>query len=181
MKKLSKGLVLCLLVVTIISTCCVGVSANEITFVDVDEQGNETVVELELVPELVEMYNNLFKQRDWNTTFYDLSANDYTMYGGSAAYVTCGKHFNANSSGRIYYLAETSGNNAYVSLLDKSTNTFVGSFLLVNQGDGTYHRNGYFAGLNTSSSRYYTVDITAQGASAVFDDFYTVFSWSSLN
>ena len=30
MKNLSKALVLCLLVVTIISTCCVGVSANEI-------------------------------------------------------------------------------------------------------------------------------------------------------
>lgn len=65
--------------------------------------------------------------------------------------------------------------------MKKLSKGLVGSFLLVNQGDGTYYRNGYFAGLNTSSSRYYTVDITAQGASAVFDDFYTVFSWSSLN
>lgn len=91
--------------------------------------------------------------------------------------MTCDRYFYANSANRIYYHGETTGLNAYVSLYDVTADEYVGSFLLVSQGNNVFLRTGYFSGL--SSNVKYSVGVISQTTNN-FSSFYTTVAWNAL-
>ena len=184
MKKFKKVLAMSLMVVMALSIMNISVFASEISeeiqFIVTDENGNEVeVLELIYLEDVADAYEQAKLQRWVSTTYYNLSSGPFTMSGNSASVVQCGKHFNANSSGRLYYYGEVTDVNAYVDIYDITNGTYKGSFVLKDQGDGIYSRSGYVTGLSTSSSQYYSFGLRHVGGSN-FTTFYTAISWSSL-
>lgn len=183
MKKFKKFLVMGL---TVVMAFCImnvgvlaeqGVSGDKIQFVTTDEDGNITEIsDLIYIDEIAEMYNNSKNMRWISTTYYNLGNGAFTISGGSVYTVQSGRHFNCNSNGRIYYHGETTGRNAVVSLYDITNDRYVGSFTLLNEGNGTYRRLGYFSGLSTNI--YYSVGLAGDGGNV--SSYYATISWNEL-
>lgn len=151
-----------------------------IQFVVLDDDGNEVdVIDLVYIEEVAERYEQSLQLRWASTTYYNLGSGPFTMSGSSGYVIQCTRHFNANSSGRLYYYGEVNTNNAYVDIYDITSSTYKGSFLLQSQGGGLYSRNGYITGLGTGSSQYYSYGLTSAGGGN-FTSFYTAISWTAL-
>ncbi len=185
MKKLKKILAMCLATVVAMSAMCVGAFAVEpitddnIQFVETDENGNVIdIIDLVYLDDVAEAYEQAKLQRWVSTSYYDLDDGPYTISGNKAAVVQCGKHFNANSSGRLYYYGEVTGANATVDIYDITNSKYKGSFDLRDQGDDIYLRNGYITGLSTASSQYYSFGLTYKTTN--FNSYYAAISWSAL-
>lgn len=184
MKKFKKIIAMCLATVMAMSVMCVGAFADEpansnLQFYETDENGNVIdVIDLVYLEEVAEAYEQTKLQRWTSTSYYNLANGPWNMSGRSAGVVQCGKHFNANSSGRLYFYGEVTDENADVNFYDINSGTYVGSFTLRNQGDGIYSRSGYIPGLSTSSSHYYSFGLTAE--SHYFTTYYAAISWNEL-
>ena len=185
MKKFKKIIAMCLATVMAMSVMCVGAFATETTteniqFVETDENGNVIdTVDIVYLEDVAEAYEQNKLKRWTSTSYYNLANGAFTMSGGSAAIVMCKKHFNANSSGRLYYHGEVTDENATLDIYDITNGSYKGSFLLRDQGDGVYLRTGYITGLNTSSSQYYSFGLTYEGTDN-FSSYYAAISWSAL-
>ncbi len=184
MKNIKKFVSIALIAVMTLTVMSIGVFAAEheenIQFVVTDENGNEIeVLDLVYLENVAEAYEQKKLQRWRTTTYYDLSSAPYTISGGTVIIVECGKHFRANSSGRLYYHGEVTDENAYLDIYDITNGTYKGSFLLRDQGDGIYSRTGYITGLGTSTSQYYSFGLGSAGLSN-FTSYYAAISWTAL-
>lgn len=187
MKKFKKITAMCLAVVMAMSVMSIGALADvaepetdNIQFVETDKDGNVIdTIELVYLNDVAEAYEQSKIRRWASTSYYNLGSGPLTMSGDSAMVVQCRKHFNANSSGRLYYHGEVTDENASVDIYDITNRTYKGSFVLRNQGDGVYSRTGYVTGLNSSSSQYYSFGLTGEGTTN-FTSYYTAISWTSL-
>ena len=147
-------------------------------FVELDENGEIVeIVDAVYIQSVADPYEQR-KLLKWpSTRYYDLSSDSYTISGGAALMVYAPVHFFPNSSGRLYYNCEVTGRNANLDIYDITNDRYQGSFLLVNQGNNVYSRNGYVSGLNTSN--YYSFGVTAVN-SYDFDSYYATVSHNSL-
>lgn len=186
MLKFKKALSILLSLAVVCSIACAPAFAeetytttdNDIKFVVLDDSGNEVeVLELEYIESVAQAFQRRQLLRWTTTTYYDLSNGSYTMYGGSATVVECGLHFKPNSAGRLYYYAEVQGNNATIDLYNITSGKYQGSITLQNQGNSLYSKNGFFAGLSTSTN--YSYGLTATTIYP-FSSHYAVISWNNL-
>lgn len=184
-KKFKKFIAMCLAAVMAMSVMCVGAFAAEpatsnLQFYETDENGNVIdVIDLVYLEDVAEAYEQAKLQRWASTTYYNLANGAYNISGRSAAVVQCGRHFNANSSGRLYFYGEVTDENATVDIYNINSGRYEGSFTLRDQGDGIYSRSGYIPGLSTSSTQYYSFGLTTEGVSN-FSSYYAAISWSAL-
>ena len=187
MKKIKKIVAMIMSIVMVMSAMSVGALASskniqedDIKFVVTDENGNEIKeIELEYIEEVAEAYEQRKLMRLHSTRYYNL-ANGNVSIGGSVSelYVMSTYHFNANSSGRLYYYGEcVCPDQPRVDLYDITNDTYKGSAALYDQGSNIYYRSGYFTGLSTSSSQYYSFGMSAD---VNFSNYYGVMSWSAV-
>ena len=152
---------------------------NEIYFVETDSDGNVIDITAPIyLEEVAKAYENSKMLRWVSTTYYNLANGPYTLSGGRGSTIQSGKHFNANSSGRLYYSGEVYGQNATLDIYDVTNGEYKGSFWLIDQGDGTYSKTGSIVGLSKASTQYYSFGLTSSGSN--FTSYYAAISWNSL-
>lgn len=183
MKKIRKSLSMCLVAILSLSFMCIDVTADESTenihFVETDENGNIVeIINMVYLENVAEAYEQNKLLRWTKTSYYDLADGPLTINGNSADIVESTKHFNANSSGRLYYYGEVTDGNAYIDLYDITNGKYKGSFALKSQGGGIYSRSGYITGLSSSSSQYYSFGLSAK--ESAFSSYYAAISWNSI-
>lgn len=153
---------------------------DTIYFVQTDKDGNVIdTVEPVYLDYVAEKYEQSKLMRWPSTTYYNLANGAYTMSGKSGAFILCTKRFNANSLGRLYFYGEVTGDpTATLDIYDVTNDKYQGSFNLLDQGNGTYMKNGYIVGLNTASNHYYSYGLGTDDGG--FSSYYAAISWNAL-
>ena len=174
MKKLSKALVLCLLVVTIISTCCVGASAKQNenytiieNMIDYNVYDSDMVYIQEHADKVAENNAKLYVARtlptvstlattdnEWNWT----SRGIYSTTSRNALGFTLGYYF-VPVNNYLYFNSEVTGDSdcdpgiVVQKLNSDGSTTYVGTYLVTSTGDGTYEWTNYRRAL-TAGQKY---------------------------